>query len=66
MTRGRVPWNAGSMANTPQIEKARRFRELHRVGRILTLANAWDAASARVFAEAGFPAIGTTLSLIHI
>jgi 2-methylisocitrate lyase-like PEP mutase family enzyme len=45
---------------TTRIEQARRFRELHHTGRILVLPNAWDAASARVFEQAGFPAIGTT------
>jgi 2-methylisocitrate lyase-like PEP mutase family enzyme len=39
--------------------RATRFRELTRAGRLL-LPNAWDAASARVFEEAGFQAIGTT------
>jgi 2-methylisocitrate lyase-like PEP mutase family enzyme len=39
--------------------RALRFRELTEAGRLL-LPNAWDAASARVFEEAGFPAIGTT------
>jgi Phosphoenolpyruvate phosphomutase len=39
--------------------RAARFRELNEAGRLL-LPNAWDAASARVFEEAGFPAIGTT------
>lgn len=34
------------------------FRSLHDVGFLLP--NAWDAASARVFEVAGFPAIGTT------
>jgi 2-methylisocitrate lyase-like PEP mutase family enzyme len=38
---------------------AARFLDLHRAGRLL-LPNAWDAASARVFEEAGFAAIGTT------
>ena len=33
---------------------------MHRDGRILVLPNAWDAASARVFEEAGFGAIATT------
>jgi 2-methylisocitrate lyase-like PEP mutase family enzyme len=42
------------------IEKARRFRQLHSGERILVLPNAWDAASARIFEDAGFPAIGTT------
>ncbi|MDQ2946590.1 MAG: isocitrate lyase/phosphoenolpyruvate mutase family protein [Acidobacteriota bacterium] len=52
-----------------QSEKAKIFRELHRrephgsqpLGKpLLLLPNAWDVASARVFEEAGFPAIGTT------
>ena len=43
-----------------QQAKAERFRELHRGPRILVLPNAWDAGSARLFEEAGFPAIGTT------
>jgi 2-methylisocitrate lyase-like PEP mutase family enzyme len=38
---------------------ATRFLELNRAGSLI-LPNAWDAASARVFEEAGFPAIGTT------
>lgn len=38
---------------------AERFREQNLAGRLL-LPNAWDAASARVFEEAGFAAIGTT------
>jgi 2-methylisocitrate lyase-like PEP mutase family enzyme len=41
-------------------EKANTFRALHRGGKILVLPNAWDVASARVFEEAGFPAIATT------
>ena len=45
---------------TTQVELARRFRELHRGGRILVLPNAWDVASARIFEAAGFPAVGTT------
>jgi 2-methylisocitrate lyase-like PEP mutase family enzyme len=43
-----------------QRERAARFLELHRGPRILLLPNAWDAASARLFEEEGFPAIGTT------
>ena len=38
---------------------AARFGEQNRAGRLL-LPNAWDAASARIFEEAGFAAIGTT------
>lgn len=41
-------------------EKAARLRALHRGTSILVLPNAWDAASARVIEEAGFPAIATT------
>jgi len=42
-----------------QLEKAIHFRQLHR-GAILVLPNAWDVASARIFEDAGFPAIATT------
>jgi 2-methylisocitrate lyase-like PEP mutase family enzyme len=41
-------------------EKAERLRRLHHGPPILVLPNAWDVASARLFARAGFPAIGTT------
>ena len=43
----------------PIIRKAEAFRDLNNKGSLL-LPNAWDAASARVFEEAGFEAIGTT------
>ena len=43
-----------------QTELARHFLELHGGPKILLLPNAWDVASARIFEEAGFPAIGTT------
>lgn len=36
------------------------FRQLHRPGHPLLLPNAWDVASAALFASAGFAAIGTT------
>jgi 2-methylisocitrate lyase-like PEP mutase family enzyme len=36
------------------------FHSLHRTGDPLVLPNAWDVASARLLAGAGFPAIGTT------
>jgi len=39
--------------------RAEKFLELNLAGKLL-LPNAWDAASARVFEHAGFPAIGTT------
>ncbi|WUH93552.1 isocitrate lyase/phosphoenolpyruvate mutase family protein [Streptomyces sp. NBC_00433] len=37
------------------------FRDLHHEGELpLLLPNAWDVASALAFADAGFPAVGTT------
>ncbi len=36
------------------------FAALHHQSEILILPNAWDAASARIFEEAGFPAVGTS------
>jgi len=43
-----------------QANKAIHFRQLHRGPGVLILPNAWDVASARIFEEAGFPAIATT------
>jgi 2-methylisocitrate lyase-like PEP mutase family enzyme len=45
---------------TDGVAKAQKFLELHDAAGILILLNAWDAASARVFAAAGAKAIGTT------
>ena len=36
------------------------LRELHHADEMLVLPNAWDAASAKIIAEAGFPAIATS------
>ena len=36
------------------------LRRLHTAGPLLVLPNAWDAASARIFVEAGFAALATT------
>ncbi|CAM5275665.1 isocitrate lyase/PEP mutase family protein [Streptomyces xanthochromogenes] len=36
------------------------FKDLHHQAAPLLLPNAWDVASALAFAEAGFPAVGTT------
>ncbi|WP_374212074.1 isocitrate lyase/phosphoenolpyruvate mutase family protein [Streptomyces sp. PSAA01] len=47
------------MTSTQQA-KARLFRSLHTLAGPLALANAWDAASARVIESAGAPAIATT------
>ena len=41
-------------------DKAEHLRSLHQGPPILVLPNAWDAATARVFEAAGFPAIATT------
>jgi len=43
-----------------QTNKAIQFRQLHRGPHVLILPNAWDVASARIFEEAGFPALATT------
>lgn len=45
---------------TDQHTRANQFRTLHRAGDPLVLVNAWDAASARIIASAGAPAIATT------
>jgi 2-methylisocitrate lyase-like PEP mutase family enzyme len=42
--------------------KADALRALHRPGELLLVPNAYDAASARVLAHAGFPTIATTSS----
>jgi 2-methylisocitrate lyase-like PEP mutase family enzyme len=41
-------------------ELAERFRALHRAPGMFVLPNAWDVPSARVFEEAGFPAVATS------
>jgi len=43
-----------------QKRKAEDLRELHHGKRILILPNGWDVPSARVFEDAGFPAIATS------
>jgi 2-methylisocitrate lyase-like PEP mutase family enzyme len=43
-------------------QKAQTLRGLHRRGQPLVMANCWDAGSAKVVAEAGFPALATTSS----
>ncbi len=50
---------------TPLAEKARRFRDLHAAGQCFVMPNAWDAASARLLAARGFPAIATTSAGIN-
>lgn len=50
------------MDTETQRSRAAEFRDLHGASEILVLPCAWDAASARLLEEAGFPAIGTTSS----
>ncbi|EFH81854.1 isocitrate lyase/PEP mutase family protein [Ktedonobacter racemifer] len=45
-----------------QQERAAQFRQLHYDAPLLVLPNVWDAASARIIEQAGFPAIATTSS----
>jgi 2-methylisocitrate lyase-like PEP mutase family enzyme len=42
-----------------RIAKAQVFKQMHQGPQILVIANAWDAASARVFEQAGIRAVGT-------
>ncbi len=44
----------------PSRDKAVTLAKLHTNGPLLVLPNAWDAGSARIFVEAGFPALATT------
>src|ERR1700758_3501292 len=48
------------MTTQVQRDKAEAFRRMHDRSRILVLPNAWDAASARIFEDAGFSAVATT------
>ncbi|WP_405020678.1 cytochrome P450 [Kitasatospora sp. NBC_00070] len=51
---------AGILAPDRAVEPPSAFAALHRAGAPLLLPNAWDHASAALFAAQGFPAIGTT------
>src|SRR2546423_9744799 len=48
------------MGTPTQSQQAERFRALHAGPRMLVLPNAWDAISARLIEEGGFPAIATS------
>jgi 2-methylisocitrate lyase-like PEP mutase family enzyme len=54
------------LAQRPQTQqpglegRCRQLRELHVPGEPLVIPNAWDVASARAVAAAGFPVVGTT------
>lgn len=49
-----------AQATSPSRDASVSFADLHRPGQPFVLPNAWDLASARLLAEARFPAIGTT------
>jgi len=49
-----------SVPTADQIRKAEAFRAMHFAAAPLVLVNAWDAASARIIEELGFPAVATT------
>src|SRR2546421_4465613 len=54
--------------NETQRQRALDFRQMHVVGPLLQIVNAWDSVSARVAAAAGASAIGTTsfgIALAH-
>ena len=52
------------MASSAQAEKAHKLLALHLGPHILVLPNAWDVASARIFEDAGFPAIATSSAAV--
>ncbi|QXJ22418.1 isocitrate lyase/phosphoenolpyruvate mutase family protein [Actinomadura graeca] len=45
-------------------DNAKRLRELHRPGDPLLLPNVWDAGSAKIVQEAGFPALATASAAV--
>jgi 2-methylisocitrate lyase-like PEP mutase family enzyme len=59
-----VPWSPAGDRNDTALLAARAatLRELHYAAEPLVLPNVWDAASARIVAGAGFPAVATTSS----
>jgi 2-methylisocitrate lyase-like PEP mutase family enzyme len=59
-------YNAGAMSKAAQPDRARQLLGLHRGAVVLLLPNAWDVSSARIFEDAGFPAIGTTSAGIAV
>jgi 2-methylisocitrate lyase-like PEP mutase family enzyme len=50
----------GTAIGQEQKAMADRFLALHRMQRPFVLANSWDVVTAKVFAQEGFPAIGTS------
>ncbi len=51
---------AANITSAPAPQQAALLRRLHVPGDPLVLPNAWDAASAAMVAEAGFPVIATS------
>jgi 2-methylisocitrate lyase-like PEP mutase family enzyme len=51
---------AEGLTSTELQERCERLRSLHVPGAPLVLPNAWDVASARAVADAGFPVVATT------
>lgn len=47
------------MDDKKQLERAKRFRDLHTSGSFL-IANCWDGGTARILASLGFPALATS------
>jgi 2-methylisocitrate lyase-like PEP mutase family enzyme len=47
------------MDDKAQLERARRFRDLHAAGTFV-IANCWDGGTARILASLGFPALATS------
>ncbi len=48
------------------MEKAEAFRALHHTNRLFVLPNAWDVATARLFEDAGFPAVATSSAAVAV
>lgn len=61
---GRVWWRALCRV-THQVERARLFRKWITKGETFVFPEAWDVASARIFADAGCQCIGTSSAAIR-
>jgi 2-methylisocitrate lyase-like PEP mutase family enzyme len=54
----------GEGAGTSSVQHAAQLRALHVPGKPVVLPNAWDAASARIIEEAGFPGVATSSAAV--
>lgn len=52
------------MSSVPVSERRRAFHRLHDGSAILVLPNAWDVVTARLFEDAGFPAVATSSAAV--